>query len=138
MTLVEALYIFLCIILSAVGAKLGTPWGSLGTIVGALVGLGAIPTAGWLLYLAAKYWRRRVPFLPHCKTGTCTEEEYTIMQNDRHGLIAKCRCGDTYIKTMPARGERQKFYFLGQNGIRVPYLERVRFGRWRSDHQNNT
>jgi hypothetical protein len=134
MTLIEVVEILLFLGFSAGGMVVGSAHhGTLGGLVGFLLGLGVLPALVGVLFALDRVWCWFVPPRPRCARGVCGARDYAYLNRFDEGLLLACRCGDTYASRR-APGERALRFVRVTDGQTHPYMVR-RARRWVPDER---
>jgi hypothetical protein len=128
MSLIELLWLTLLILCAFLaGNSLAHRWGNLGWLVGAPIGMALWLLMTLALLRAGKIYHRYRPLRPLCRREKCLSPDYSVIKFTQWGVLFRCRCGDTYLKT----GSR--FAELMPDGSIRRYMVRSSFGNWRCD-----
>lgn len=120
---------FLLILILA-GALIGSKQGHL--CIGALIGLGAFLSFFCffvMILFLAMLWQ---PALPACQSGKCKKyKDYILLKITPDYWLYQCGCGTKYILKRHNSCGRKFMKFISDDKTK-PYMERTRFGRWKS------
>ena len=133
MNVVELFY-FVGFLFSAfiVGRLLGKPFGTLGWVIGSLVGLTCWGGLLWCINILVNKLDKLYPARPTCCHGKCSARDYSFLGMKNSSVELQCCCGDKYI----LKGNR--FIAVDKNGILHPFMARRHsLAHWEKDDSHD-
>ena len=128
MSLFELLWLtFLILCAVLVGHSLAHRLGTLGWWLGVPAGL-----ALWIAItqIVIKTAYRFRPNAPVCRNEKCFAKDYSVLKFTPDGVMFRCRCGNTYLKS------KNRFVEVLPDGSVHPYMRRSTWRNWRPDSAN--